>query len=519
MKSRKLHRIIRTINHEAHFVNVLRINHIALATTSGILAVAGFAPWNIFLLPIFSLALLFYLLVQAPSPRNAAWLGFAFGLGLFGADMNGLYIALHDIGKMSVLLASLAALLFAGFLALFPALMAYLQARISLPKLIKLALLLPALWVSQELLRGYLFTGFPWLVLGYSQVADSPLAGYAPILGVYGVSLFMAISAGLLALLVHLRWTKSGKAVFAVLLTVWLTGGALSMVKWTHPEGSPIKVSLLQGNIAQDEKFNQGRLITTLETYQRLVQSSDAKLIVLPETALPLLRSELPRNYINILQEHARQQDGDVLIGAFEHDGKAYYNSMFSLGSSASQSYRKSHLVPFGEFIPLRPLLGWFINELLNIPMSDLGSGGIHQPLLNLAGQRIAVNICFEDVFGEEIIRALPQASLLVNTSNDAWYGDSAAAMQHNQFSQMRALETGRMMLRATNTGVSSVIDRNGRILQTLPQHQEGVLTAQIQGYTGSTPYVRWGNAAISVLLLIMFAVTWQIRRRKASGE
>jgi len=519
MRSRKLHRIIHTINHEAHFVNVLRINHIVLAATGGILAVAGFAPWNIFLLPIFSLALLFYLLVQAPSPRNAAWLGFAFGIGLFGVDMNGLYIALHDTGKMSVLLASLAALLFAAFLALFPALMAYLQAKISLPILHKLALLLPALWVSQELLRGYLFTGFPWLVLGYSQVAVSPLAGFAPILGVYGISLFIAISAGLLALLVQLRWTKAGKATLAVLLTIWLAGGSLNMIEWTHPEGNAIKVSLLQGNIAQDEKFNKKRLINSLETYRRLIQSSDAQLIVLPETALPLLRSELPKNYINILQAHARQQAGDVLIGAFEREHNAYYNSMFSLGSSTSQSYRKNHLVPFGEFIPMRPLLGWFINELLNIPMSDLGSGGIHQPLLNLAGQRIAVNICFEDVFGEEVIRALPDATLLVNTSNDAWYGDSAAAMQHNQFSQMRALETGRMMLRATNTGVSSVIDRDGQMLQTLPQHQEGVLTAQVQGYAGSTPYVRWGNAAISALLLIMFAAAWLIRRRKASGE
>jgi apolipoprotein N-acyltransferase len=179
---------------------------------------------------------------------------------------------------------------------------------------------------------------------------------------------------------------------------------------------------------------------------------------------------------------------------------------MYSLGVSPSQHYRKNHLVPFGEFIPLRGILGWFVNDVLSIPMSDLTNGGEHQPLLNLAGQQIAMNICYEDVFGEEIIRALPQATLLLNTSNDAWYGDTAAAIQHNQIAQMRALETGRMLLRATNTGVTSVIGHDGVILKMLPQHEEGVLTAEVQGYAGATPYVRWGNMAVFSLLLVMLA-------------
>jgi apolipoprotein N-acyltransferase len=191
---------------------------------------------------------------------------------------------------------------------------------------------------------------------------------------------------------------------------------------------------------------------------------------------------------------------------------------MFSLGVSPAQAYRKNHMVPFGEFIPLRPLFGWLINEVLNIPMGDLASGGAQQPLLSLAGQRIAMNICYEDVFGEEIIRALPQATLLLNVSNDAWYGDSSAAMQHNQIAQMRALETGRMMLRATNTGVTSVIGSDGRVLQMLPQHEEGVLTAQVQGYAGATPYVRWGNAAVSGLVLAMLVLAWSRRICASTG-
>jgi apolipoprotein N-acyltransferase len=292
---------------------------------------------------------------------------------------------------------------------------------------------------------------------------------------------------------------------------------ALRMVEWTTPEGEPLKVSLLQGNIGQDEKFEEGRLVSTLETYRRMALASDARLIVLPETALPLLRSELPESYANSLRAHTQQHGSDILIGAFEQEQGSFYNSMFSLGIHESQAYRKNHLVPFGEFIPLRSVFGWFINEVLSIPMSDLASGGAHQPLLQLAGQRIAMNICYEDVFGEEIIRALPQATLLLNTSNDAWYGDSAAALQHNQISQMRALETGRMMLRATNTGVTSVIGRDGRIQQMLPQHEEGVLTATVQGYAGATPYVRWGNAAVLGILLAMLALAWWLKRRLLS--
>lgn len=495
-------------------MNSLRIFHFVLAAIGGVFAVAGFAPWNLFPVPVVSLALLFFLWDQTDQPHVSAGLGFAFGLGLFGAGTGWIYIALHDFGHMPAALAFLATALFVALLAAFPALAGYLQARLPLPSWQRLTLFFPALWASVELLRGYLFTGFPWLSLGYSQVPDSPLAGYTPILGVYGVSLLLALSAGLLALLAQQRWNRHGRRAAILLLILWIGGAGASMIKWTSPIGQPVKVSLLQGNFAQDEKFAEGRLITTLETYRRLVEGSDARLIVLPETALPLLRDSLPASYLDILNNHAQRHDADVLLGAFEEQDGQYYNSMFSLGSSAGQSYRKNHLVPFGEFIPLRTVFGWLINDVLNIPMSDLSSGGKHQALLHLAGQHIAMNICYEDVFGEEIIRALPQATLLLNTSNDAWYGDSSAAIQHNQISQMRALETGRMMLRATNTGVTSVIGNDGRILQMLPQHREAVLSAQVQGYTGTTPYVVWGNMAVLVLLLAMFTAVWRWRIR-----
>ena len=311
-----------------------------------------------------------------------------------------------------------------------------------------------------------------------------------------------AVSAGLLAWLWQIRYPgpvissavhrtparSREKRVWPViiasaLILLWGLGALLRAVEWTQPHGEPFSVALVQGNIAQNLKFNEDALVGTLETYRRLVLQNGARLTLLPETALPLLRHELPSSLIGQLRDHARQNGGDVLIGSFERDHGSYYNSVFTLGAADEQHYRKQHLVPFGEFIPLRPLLGWFINGVLNIPMGDLARGDTMQAPLDVAGQHVAVNICYEDVFGEEIIRALPQATLLVNVTNDAWYGHSYAAAQHNQISQMRAMESGRMMLRATNTGVTSIIGADGKVLQQLPQHVEAVLLGTAQGY------------------------------------
>jgi len=488
-----------------------------IAFCLGLLTVLGFAPFSLFFLAIFTLATLFWQWQQVNERRAAALLGFFFGFGLFSAGIGWLYIAQHDYGDMPFLLALFTTALFAAFLALFPALIGYTQARLRAPSWARLTLVIPALWVLLEWIRGLLFTGFPWLTLAYSQASASPLVGYAPIFGVYGVSLAVTISAGLLALLWQMRWNTQGQAALVALLLLWGGAAALRTVDWTQPEGKPIKVALLQGNIRQDFKFHEEKLVDTLETYRRLVLQTDARLIILPETALPLLRHDLPENYMNILRKHAKQNDGDILIGAFESDNELHYNSVFTLGTANSQNYRKNHLVPFGEFIPLRPVLGWIVNEVLQIPMSDLARGGERQPVLRIAGQRVAVQICYEDVFGEEVIRYLPEASLLVNVSNDAWYGKSHAAIQHNQIAQMRALETGRMMLRATNTGVTSIIRRDGSIQQMLPQHEEGILTGQVQGYIGSTPYVRWGNAAMLIILLLMLVLAKLAQHRPHS--
>lgn len=463
---------------------------------------------------VLALTVLFLLWQDARSPRAAAMMGFQFGFGLFAAGIGWIYVALHDYGGMNTLLALLATALFAAFLALFPALAGYVQARIGGGRL-HMVLAMPACWVLAEWLRGLIFTGFPWLVFGYSQAADSPLASYAPLLGVYGVSLGVALSSGVAALFFKWRrWDGFGKLALGVFLLLWMMGAVLRGVEWTQPQGAPLEVSLLQGNVPQEMKFDEARYEDTLNLYRRMIAQSNAQLVVLPETALPQLRQDLPRDFVYFVREHARANHGDVLIGAFERDeNRLYYNSVFSLGEAKSQSYRKNHLVPFGEFIPLRPVLGWLINDVLHIPMGDLASGGPAQPPLNVAGQKVAVDICYEDVFGEEIIRALPRATLLVNVTNDAWYGRSHAAAQHNQIAQMRALETGRMMLRATNTGVTSVIGVHGYIHRQLPQHVQAMLTAVVRGYTGTTPYVRFGNSLVLALMALLLAVAWRWRR------
>jgi apolipoprotein N-acyltransferase len=250
----------------------------------------------------------------------------------------------------------------------------------------------------------------------------------------------------------------------------------------------------LQGNIAQSEKWSPEIAVGTLDQYVSMAEASNAKLIITPETALPVLSSELPADITARLKQHALKNQGDILIGVVERENGEYFNSMFSIGSSKTEVYRKSHLVPFGEFIPFKVVFGWIYRDWLNMPLSDLSRGSIHQQPMGIAGEKVAVNICYEDVFGEEIIRQLPQATLLVNVSNDAWYGESLAAYQHLQFSQARALETGRTMLRATNTGATAIIDADGNLVAHAPHFTETTLNGMAQGYSGSTPYVRFGN-------------------------
>jgi apolipoprotein N-acyltransferase len=487
-----------------------------ISLLAGALAVVGFAPFNLWPVPALSLALLFGLLAGADSRRAGFLLGLAWGLGFFLTGVSWVFVSLSVYGGMATWLAALATFLFCTVLALFPAAVGALQARWPDSPGLRVLLVIPLAWGVLEWTRGWVFTGFPWLATGYSQVPDSPLAGYAPVIGAYGVSYLLALIAALLAWSITARgaWLPRAGAASAI-LALMIGGQALREIAWTVPAGAPTSVALLQGNIPQDMKWRPEKSRATLDSYARMVAASSAQLIILPETALPLFESDLPDVYRAGLIAHGQKNGGDVLFGlptgALD---SAYYNSVVSLGQAASQRYHKNHLVPFGEYIPLKAVWGWVI-EVLHIPLSDFGRGASDQRPLAIGGQRVAVNICYEDVFGEEIIRQLPEASVLVNVSNLAWFGDSFAPWQHAQMSQMRSLETGRMMLRSTNTGLTAIIDARGHVLASLPLFQAGSLSGSIQGYAGSTPYVRWGNAPILLLWGMLGAALWLARIRR----
>ena len=477
-----------------------------LAALSGLVGVLCFAPFGLFWLAPLVWASLFYLLRGAASVRQATLTGLSFGLGFFLAGVSWVYVSLSVFGGMPWWLAGPAAFLFCAVMALHTMLAAWAFKRWQPAALWQQALFFAALIAAVDWLRSWIFTGFPWLALGYSQAAPSPLAGFAPLLGVHGLSLLVALSGALL-----LRW-RIGLGVLAVLV---IGGAGLRQVAWTSPTGTPVSVALIQGNVPQEMKFRPEAFLRTLELYYELVAQNPAQLIVLPETAIPAFFDQLPPDYVAALKSTVQSHGGDLLLGTLSGDGERYFNSAISLGKSPLQIYSKQHLVPFGEIIPAG--FAWFMS-FANIPMSAFSRGPENQPALAIAGQQVAVNICYEDVFGEEIIRALPAAGILVNLSNTAWFGRSLAQAQHLQIAQMRASETGRPMLRATNTGMTAIVDAQGNISAVLPAFETGVLRGNVHAHTGMTPYVRFGNW-LALGLMIGFGLLGLTGRRQRTAS
>jgi len=480
-----------------------------IALLAGAATVLAFAPLGAFPLAFASLAILAQLWVAAP-PRRCFMSGFCFGLGLFGAGVSWIYVSMTQFGGMPPAIAAAATAFFCAFLALFPAAAGWLQARVPGGAALRALLLIPAAWTLAEWLRLWVLTGFPWLSLGYAA-SGWPLQGYAPLAGVFGVSFAMLSLSGAAWMLAARR--SKGLAL-AVLLGIPLAGEALRHVQWTAPAGEPFAAALLQGNIPQEMKFQPERYQRTLETYARLAEETRARLIVLPETAVPRFYDGVEPSYLARLEGAARANGGDLLLGVpWRTAAGATYNSVASLGVSPRQLYHKVHLVPFGEFIP--PGFGWSL-RLVQIPLADFSRGAPGQPPLAVAGQRVAVNVCYEDAFGDEIARAAARSTLLVNLSNVAWFGDSLAPGQHLQIARLRAVETGRMHLAATNTGVTAAVDRDGRVLARLPQFAEGRLEIAVQGYAGLTPYLRWHDWPIlAASLAILAAAVFAARRSR----
>lgn len=475
---------------------------------AGALTTLAFSPFDYSWLVFITLALVFYRWDKLPA-RQAALNAGLFGLGLQCTGVSWIYYSLHVHGSAPVFFAVLLVFLLCVYLSLYTALSAYVVNRF-LPHCAALRYLLfyPASWLVFEWLQGYVMTGFAWMQLGYTQI-DSPLSGLAPLLGNHAVGGAIAVSAGMLATLFHFRQRLTSKLVISAVLPViaiWFVAGILQGVQWTDEEGQPIRVSLIQGNIAQQDKWRASMKQPTKELYQRLtLAQKDVDLIVWPETSVPdyLHRA---RPFIRQLGREMEARNTDLILGIFARDGEnRLLNSLVSVNGGV---YHKRHLVPLGEYIPLRFLIEFF-NQFVRIPMSDIASGESDQPLLTVAGIPLGVSICFEEAFSRDIIRDLPDAKLLLNVSNDAWFEDSIEPHQHHAIARMRALESGRYMIRSTNTGITSLIGPHGEVVKQLPQFVTGVLSGEVKAMTGATPFVRWGDGLIvglCGLLLVGFA-------------
>ena len=507
----------------------------ALSLLAGAVLPLAFAPFGWFWLAPLSYAALLFCWKDVPSGRGF-WLGFVYGCASFGGGTYWTYIAVREMGGAPLAVALFLTVGLTMVCAAFVGAAGFIAGRWFRTSGAAARLVtLPALFVLCEWARGWMFTGFGWLSAGYSQTS-SWLMGYAPVLGLHAMSWAVLVTAGALVTLFEAatRWGHSGftassagrpadpareirnapisgvLAAVLVVAVVWAGGLAARSHRWTMPQSRAISVALLQGAITQDLKWKPEQLKDTLTLYARLtMQNLGMDLIVWPEAAVPTL-IDYVGDYVDGVRKASSERGSTVLLGVLRADpeSKREQNVVVAL-TQPTQTYVKRHLVPFGEYFPVPPFIrSWM--RLMNLPYTDIMAGSPNQPLLAAAGQKIAVTICYEDVFGAEQLRYLPDATLLVDVSNDAWFGDSIAPHQHLQIAQVRAAEAGRYLLRATNTGVTAVVDDQGRVEATLPQFTPAVLKATVRGFEGATPYAVVGNWA--VLLLALGAASSQLQ-------
>ena len=524
----------------------------------GALQALSFAPdplpqWALSPLQLCTMAWLVTCIWRAPNGLFAARRAWLFALGHFVVGLYWLTISMHVYGYMPMPLAIVALVALSAYLALFASLAAWLVHQIKAVSQSSLSATLwssfawASAWTISEWLRATLFTGFPWLNSGYAHV-DSWFAGWSSVLGLYGVTFVTAFSAAAIAALVGLRprtqvqthrdtATRAKTALHGVAgvlaLAFAFIGLALGHIQWSTPAGSPLVVRLIQGNVDQGVKFSPDHLYKIIQQHQRLAAtpapagSPQPQVVLLPETVMAVFQHQIAPAAWQAWIDVAKAQQSTILIGSALYDTKtgAYTNSVIGIDAATTaqqlveanivQRYDKSHLVPFGEFVPFG--FRWFVN-LMSIPLGDFTRGTSKQKPFAIAGQRIAPNICYEDVFGEELLPAVrgtagtqDGATMLANFSNLAWFGDSWALRQHWQMSRLRAIETSRPMLRTTNTGATGAIDHRGHGIAQLPPNRVGVLDTTIQGQQGLTPYVRVGNGLIlGLCVLILFAAWWR---------
>lgn len=461
----------------------------------------SFSPFDAFLLAFVALAIFKFSLSTELSIKRAILRGFLFGFGLFGSGVSWVFVSMVVGEQAGIFIPILMTLFYCCFWAIFPAISAYLFIKLRTNSYVDW-LVFSCVWVFVEYVRGeWVLGGFPWLQIGYSQL-DSYLAGYIPIFGVYGVGLIIAMISALLADSLLRKNTRREPIMGVTFLLI--VGAVLQAINWTNVSGDPIKVTLIQGNIAQKDKWQLENRNTTLKQYyDDSAKHWDSDIVIWPETAIPAYYSDVKDSYLMPLQAEAEAHN-TTIITSLPYKGEAgqLYNSVLTLGESEG-FYKKIHLLPFGEYLPWQPVSGYLLG-LMNVRLGNFSSGDIDQPLLKAAGYQFVTSICYEDAFGEQNIRYIEQAKFLVNVTNDGWFDGSIEPYQHMQIARMRALESGRYLLRATNTGVTAIVSEKGKIIYQAPVMQRASITADIKPMSGLTPYARIGNKPVIVLILMV---------------
>lgn len=490
---------------------------ISAVTISGALLVLAFAPFSFWWLTFICIFAL-YVSVHNLETYHSIILSYIFGLFFFGFGVPWTFNSIHEFGQAPIVLSAILSALLVLVLSVFPAAVTLIYKKFSPLTGYNLinALTFSCVWTLLEWLRGWIFTGFPWLLIGHAH-HDSPLKFIIPVFGTYGATWIVVIICCLFASITFERGRNRAYSI-AVLSSIIVFVVILKQAHWTAHDDSELEVALVQGNIPQEMKWDREMHPYIMEKYLEMSSKHfDADIIVWPETAIPTYYRLVKDNFIEKLSDTSKNQNVDFLVGIFTYDessGKVF-NSVMALGDEIG-FYRKQRLVPFGEYIPFRGIAS-FLSDYIKLPMADI-SPGSGRPLVSLDGYTAGASICYEAAYGDAIIKAMPEANFLINVSNDAWFGDSLAPHQHLEIARSRAIETGRYMLRATNTGISAIIAPDGSIINKSSQFHEDVIRATIQPLMGLTPYARWGNWGI-VTILILLLIIIAAYHRYSSGQ
>jgi len=478
---------------------------------AGILYVLAFSPFDVSVFAFLAF-IIFILSIENVSIKQASFRGYLFGLGVFGVGGSWVFSSMVVNNQGGIVVPVLMTLLFCCFWAIFPAISVYLFVKLR-SRFQASIFLFPCVWICVEYIRGeWVLNGFPWLQFAYSQM-DSLLSGYIPIIGVYGTgfigicfSVFIADS---------LLNRKVNRLYFSIVFFVLTAGFILKQIDWTTLAGAPVKVTLIQGNIAQKDKWLvENRNITLKQYYDDSSEHWDSNLIIWPETAVPAYYSEVKNDFLLPLQEEAIRHNTDIITSMPLREDNKLYNSVLLLGAVPGV-YKKVHLLPFGEYLPWQPVSGYLL-DLMKVRLGTFTAGSPEQPLLTVAGYKIMTSICYEDAFSAQSTQQIKQARFLVNVTNDGWFDGSIEPYQHLQIARMRALESGRYLLRATNTGVTAIVSDKGIVIAQAPIAQRFSLTADIYPKSGITPYLYLLNPPImaGILLLLLCSLFCPFRKR-----